>query len=245
MKVYYWKGKRNFGDLLSSLLIKRFTRLSTEWSTIIDSDMIMVGSILDQVPTNYKGIIVGAGKLHEKTVLSLNDAKILALRGPLSAKGIKGNFVLADAGLLADELVPTGDKKYELGIIPHWSDTTLELDKRFLKYKPKIIRVSDDPLKVIAEIGECKKIISSSLHGIILADAFKIPRRIEIAPRMLSHSHQEGGLFKWLDYSASINEKFEIGITKEIDHNKIIEKQHELFDVFEEVKSIFTKHGIL
>lgn len=239
MKTYYWKGKPNFGDLLTPLLLKRFAKIPAEWSSPAESDIVVIGSVLEHIPQDYKGIVVGCGKLHEKTVINLPQAKILALRGPLTAKGLKGNFVLADAGLLADELVKLEDKEYELGIVPHWTDKTLELNPIFKKYNPKIIRVSDDPLKVISEIGKCRKIVSSSLHGIILADAFAIPRRVEIAPRMLSHPHQEGGLFKWLDYHASINEKLEVGVTRQIHPNKIADKQYELFDVFEEVKSLY------
>lgn len=239
VKTFYWKKKVNFGDLLASFLLVHFTGLLSEWTEPEDAELVMIGSILEQLPQDWKGVIAGAGKLHEETKLSFPNAKILAVRGPLTAKGLKGNFVMADPALLADELVRVEDKKYNLGIIPHWTDTKLEFDPRFTKYNPKIIRVSDDPLKVIQEIGQCKKIVSSSLHGIIVADAFGIPRRIEIAPRMLSHAHQEGGLFKWRDYSASINMKLEIGVTQEVDHNTIVEKEYELFDVFEEIKRSF------
>lgn len=240
MKIYYWNQKKNFGDQLSSLLLKKFSHLNSELVKPSEAELIIVGSILEQIPENWNGIIAGVGKLHEKTRLNLSNAKILALRGPLTAQGVKGNFVLGDPGLLADELVPQPDKIYNLGIIPHWTDTTLEFDPRFTKYNPKIIRVSDDPLKVITEIGQCKRVVSSSLHGIILADAFNIPRRIEMAPRMLSHIEQEGGLFKWLDYSASINMKLEIGLMQQADRNKIIEIQHDLFDVFQEITKMFS-----
>lgn len=240
MKTYYWNAKKNFGDLLTPLLLKHFTRLSSIWSEPENSQLIMVGSILEHLPENWNGVIAGAGKLHEKTKLNFSKSKILGLRGPLTAKGLKGNFVLADPGLLADELVKSQDKKYDLGIIPHWTDSKLEFNPLFKKYNPKIIRVSDDPLKVIAEIGQCKKIISSSLHGIILADAFGIPRRIEISPRVLTHAYQEGGLFKWNDYSASIGMKLQIGLTQEVDRHIITEKQYELFDMFEEIKNIFS-----
>jgi pyruvyltransferase len=236
MKIYYWKDKKNFGDLLTGLLLKKFTSISSEWSKPSDSELVMVGSILEQLPTNYKGIIAGCGKLHERSYLSFPEAKILALRGPLTAKSLNANCVLADPGLIADHLVGYQEKKWDLGIVPHWSDTTLEHNPLFLKYNPKIIRISDDPLKVIREIGSCKKIVSSSLHGIILADAFDIPRRVEIAPRMLTHMSTEGGIFKWQDYSASLNMKLEIGKTQTIDQNLVTEKQHELFDVFQEIK---------
>lgn len=243
MRVYYWTDKKNFGDLLLPLLIKKFCNISTQLTGIKSSELVMVGSILEQLPSNYSGIIAGCGKLHEDKITRFDKAKILAVRGPLTAKALgldPTKILLADPGLIADELVGYRDKEYDLGIVPHWTDTTLEHDPRFLQYNPKIIRVSDDPLKVIEEIAKCKKIVSSSLHGIILADAYNIPRRIEIAPRMLSHSQHEGGLFKWKDYSASIGMDLEIGLTQEADKFVIIEKQYALFDLFEKIKTLFS-----
>lgn len=239
MRVYYWDKKKNFGDLLTGLLLNRFTHLPSEWAPPEMAQLVMVGSILEHLPRHFEGVIAGCGKLHEKTIVDFPNAQILALRGPLTARGVKGKFVIGDPALLADELVPNEDKQYDLGLVPHWTDTVLEHNPIFKKYNPKIIRVGDDPVKVIREIGLCKKIVSSSLHGIILADAFGIPRRIEIAPRMLSHPHQEGGLFKWQDYSRSINMDLEIGVTRAADRNLIIDIQHELFDVFEKIKEIF------
>jgi hypothetical protein len=240
VKVYYWEKKKNFGDLLTTLLLKKFAHLDSEWAEPKDAELVVVGSVLDRLPENWSGVIAGAGKLHEKTKLNFPNARILALRGPLTAKGLKGNFVLADPGLLADELVPLRDKRYDLGIIPHWTDTSLEHDYRFIRYNPKIIHVGDNPLEVIQEISYCKKIISSSLHGIVLADAFGIPRRIEISSRVIHRPDQEGGLFKWEDYHASLGIKLEIGKTIEVDHNKVVEKEYVLFYVLEEVKRIFT-----
>jgi pyruvyltransferase len=237
VKVYYWKGRKNFGDLLTPLLLNKFLHLSSEWVEPEDAELVMAGSVLDKLPEDWGGIIAGAGKLHERTVLNFPNANILAVRGPLTAKGLKGDFILADPGLLADELAGCADKEYNLGVVPHWTDKTLEMDSRFTKYNPLIIRVDDDPIKVIRQIGLCKKIVSSSLHGIIIADAFGIPRRIEISPRALSHAHQEGGLFKWKDYSASLGMELAIGITQEVDRNIITEKQYELFDVFEEIRN--------
>lgn len=240
MKLYYWNVKKNFGDLLSGLLIKKFCKLPSEWAAPEDAELVMVGSILEHLSEDWAGIVAGAGRLHEKSKIKLPNAKILALRGHLTARQFKGDYVIADPGLLADELIREEDKEYNLGIVPHWTDKELEKNPIFLKYNPKIIRPNDDPIKVIKEIGSCKKIVSSSLHGIILADALGIPRRIEVAPRLLSHPHQEGGLFKWRDYCSSINMSLEIGVTQEAERNIITEKKHELYDVFQEIKKIFS-----
>lgn len=245
MKTYYWKAKPNFGDLLSVLLMRRFTKFECEWSEPRSSDLIVVGSILEHMPDDWNGVIAGCGLLKEESRKDFSNAKIFALRGPLTDARVTGvkdaNVVLGDPGLLANELVPLPDKEYNLGIIPHWTDKSLALRPEFLKYNPLIINVADDPLQVISQIAKCKKIISSSLHGIILADAFAIPRRIEISPKVLELPKQEGGLFKWEDYSKSIGMKLEIGKTQEADRNIITQKQHELFDVFEQIKSFFVK----
>lgn len=241
VKTYYWNARQNFGDLLTPLLLKRFTGLDSELTTPENSNLVMVGSAIDKLPEYWTGVIAGAGKLHE-TPQRLNNASILAVRGPLTAKALGRKVeVFADAGLLANELVPLEDRQYNLGIVPHWSDKKLEHDPRFAKFDPLIIRVNADPLEVIKQIGLCKKIVSSSLHGIILADAFQIPRRIEIAPWFIERPKQEGGMFKWLDYSASLNIKLEIGMTQEVDRHLLLEKQYELYDVFQDVKAIFKK----
>jgi len=242
IKIYYWKTRPNFGDSLTPLLLKKFSRLESEWAEPEDAELVAVGSVIDKLPEDWSGIIAGSGKLHEKTKVNFPNARILGLRGPLTAKGVKGNFALGDPALLCDELIGNQDKEYDLGIVLHWTDKTLEQNPIFKKYNPLIIRVSDDPLEVIRQIGLCKKIVSSSLHVIIVADAFGIPRRIEIPPRALSHPHQEGGLFKWHDYSASIDMKLEIGVTQEPDKHKVNDRQDEIYDVFKEIKAIFSSN---
>jgi len=240
VKIYYWKGRPNFGDRMTELLLRKFSDLDSVWASPADAQLVMVGSILEHMPSSWAGVVAGAGKMHEKSVIDLPNAKFLAVRGPLSAKGITRNLYEADPALLADELVGYSDKKFDLGLVPHWSDTALAKDPRFAKFNPKIIDVTQDPLKVLREISQCKKIVTSSLHGAIVADAFIIPRRIELAPRMMSHPHQEGGDFKWRDYHASLGMQFQPGVLVTADPHKVHDLQHQLFEVFEYVSEIFS-----
>jgi hypothetical protein len=229
-KAYYWTGKKNFGDLLTPLLFKKFSNLPVGLAPIGDADLVAVGSILDLLPQKWRGMVVGTGKLREAAPVDLSAARVMALRGPLTAAsvtGLRGDVVYGDLGLLADELVPRPAKLHQLGIVPHWSDTKLEQRPEFLKYKPLIIRPSGDPLDVITQIGSCRKIVSSSLHGLILADAFGIPRRTELAERQA----KEGGAFKFQDYSASLDLPFEIGLTQTPSYRTVVARQHELYDV--------------
>jgi pyruvyltransferase len=230
---YWWTGRINFGDLLTPLLIQRFANLTVEWSPVKSASIVCVGSILDMVPKEWGGIVLGSGKLRESSLVDLSSAKVLALRGPLTAAAVnaKGDYVLGDPGLLADELVTGVTREHHLGIVPHWSDTKLELRKDFLKYDPLIIHASDPPLEVIRKIGSCRKIVASSLHGIILADAFGIPRRTEMTPQFA----REGGDYKFRDYNESVSVEFKVGVTQEARLSKVRDRQHELYDVFTEL----------
>lgn len=234
IKHYHWKARPNWGDELGSLLLKHFARLDTQWSYPDTSDIVSVGSVIDILPKDYKGIIFGSGKLRGSHITLPKEATVLGLRGPLSAKGIKKDIFLGDPGLLADELVATATKKYNLCIVPHWSDTELANRPEFLKYSPIVINSAADPLEVVKIIGESRKIITSSLHGMILADAFSIPRRLEYSSQL----NKEGGLFKFKDYCASIGLKLELGITQEANRFKVEDRKHEIYDAYRSLGAI-------
>src|SRR5664279_5786089 len=232
--TYFWRGKRNFGDLLGPLLLGYFAGVECEWSPADRAEVVSVGSILEHLPVGYRGIIAGAGFLYEhRDRYRLKDATVLGLRGPLSARGVRGDFCLGDPGLLANQLA-NPDKEFNLGLVPHWSDERLE--HRFKEFKPLIIRPEQNPLDVIRQIGSCRKIVASSLHGIIVADSFTIPRRIELTPRF----DAEGGDFKFRDHNAAVGVPHEIGLTQEAPRHKVANRQYELVDMLEHVGLLMT-----
>ena len=105
VKCFFWNLVTNWGDRLSPLLLHRFSRVQAEWSTAEAAEIVCVGSILGNlVRPTYTGVILGSGKLFEDGIVPPN-ANILALRGPLTARGVRGLFALGDPGLLADEMV--------------------------------------------------------------------------------------------------------------------------------------------
>lgn len=238
IKTYFWPDIPNAGDLLTPPLLQRWAGIETEWAPIEQAEVIAVGSILEHVPEGWRGAILGAGRLLEDSELHLDRAKVFAVRGPLSAKGIKGDFAIGDAGLLADEMWPAETKKYDLGIVPHWSDVELAHKWPFVKYNPVIISPWKDPEWFVRTIGECRKIVTSSLHGIIIADAFGIPRRMEIAPKFKYDPH-EGNMFKFKDYCASVHVPFEFGRTMTPRRGFVEACKHEIWDAYVELGRYF------
>lgn len=236
MKAYWWGPSdniRNFGDGITPLLLKKFSGIDAEWSPLATSEIVVSGSVLHHIPPGWSGIIVGTGLIRADLLPSdLSKASVLAVRGPLTAQAARlGNVTLGDPGLLANELVPHVSKKYDLGIITHWSDNALAYDPRFTQYHPKIINPADPPIKVIREIGECRKIVTSSLHGMIVADAFGVPRRFETVPLFDLDT-----LFKFNDYSESIGLPLEIGKLQSPVRGKVQARAHEIYDVLQSLR---------
>ena len=237
-KAYWWREVPNFGDALAPLLLERFADIEdVQWDTISRASIASIGSILEHIPPLWDGYIIGSGKLFEYSRLHLHTktAKILSLRGPLSARGVPGDYTFGDPGLLANELVGPQEKKWDLGIVPHWQDN--QLVPRFtrlikLPHTYKVIDPSDDPLEVLRQIGSCRRIVTSSLHGMIVADSFgEIPRRVEICPAML----RDGGDFKFRDYSASIQTDFKEGIMIEPSRFRVDDVKFAIYDAYQEL----------
>ncbi len=230
MKAYWWRGRPNFGDAVAPLLLSRFAGLDVTWDVVSRASVVSIGSVLEHIPPGWEGYVLGSGRLYPNSRLHLEGCTILGLRGPLSAAACPYGVTLGDPGLLADELVPVQSRTWDLGIVPHWSDTELAHRPEF--YRPSwtttVISPADDPLDVITRIGQCRKIVASSLHGLIVADAFGIPRRFEYTPRF----DAEGGMFKFEDYSASIGSKVEAGVIARVNQHVVDDRKHEIWDCY-------------
>jgi pyruvyltransferase len=69
---------------------------------------------------------------------------------------------------------PKIKKKYAFGYIPHYNDSSMVLlaDKE----NDIMIDICGQPEEIITQALSCNRIVSSSLHGLILADVYSIPR---------------------------------------------------------------------
>ena len=131
---------------------------------------------------------------------------IRAVRGPMSRAyimklGHNCPEVYGDPAILMPLIYNniTGfGKKYEISIIPQ-----LVTEKKIREKYPDAHIISmntDDYKSVIDQIVQSKKIISSSLHGVILADAYGVP---SVWYRGVGKDID----FKYLDYYASTGRK--------------------------------------
>lgn len=165
--------RNNFGDILSPVLFDHFG-IPYKESSYEDCNIISIGSVARLAKDN--DIVVGSGiiKKHEK----LNKNAIWkCVRGPRTREqvllwGGECPDIYGDPALLLPLLCEESEKKYDVGLIPHYFHLT-----QFQRYynMPIIDVRNTDPLKVVKQITECKYIISSSLHGIIAAHAYGIP----------------------------------------------------------------------
>jgi len=177
LKGYWWTGHRNFGDLLTPILLRELAHIELDWARAVDADMIGAGSIATHIPKGWGGIVWGTGKPRKTDNIDLSQANVLALRGSLTAEGsgAKRGYVLGDPGLLVS-LLPDIEvnETIPLGVVAHWEDRMLKT-----RWKGELIDVEGDPMEVIRQIARCRRVVSSSLHGIIVADAFGKERRWE------------------------------------------------------------------
>jgi pyruvyltransferase len=238
IKAYWWNSRPNFGDALAPLLLRYYADLDVEWDTVSRASIVTIGSVLEHIPPLWDGYVLGAGQLYEDSHLYLygQGTNVLALRGPLSKRSYPGDCAIGDPGLLAYALVPTQERMYDLGILPHWTDGKLIADRRFIndKWSHIVIDPTDDPLSVIRNVARCKKIVTSSLHGAVIADSLGIPRRIEYTKRFDS----EGGVFKFRDYHQSIGMKFELGVTAQPNMHHVETRQDELWDAYRDLGTL-------
>ena len=127
---------------------------------------------------------------------------------------ISKKVILADPGLLAPLLVDitgTNNKKklYDLCVIPHISDRNSSLIKNKIKVNnSNILDIMESPQNFINSVLKCKKILSSSLHGLITADSLGIPNVMIIINDKII-----GKDYKFRDYYSS----YGIKLLKKID----------------------------
>ncbi|MBL4903241.1 MAG: polysaccharide pyruvyl transferase family protein [Desulfocapsa sp.] len=181
IRAFWWEGggKPNFGDIITPYLIKKITGKSPRLCNgkCFSEYHIMVGSVMEYA--NKHAVIWGTGIMNRKQDVK-KPKKIYAVRGPISRKrmlelGYECPEIYGDPGLLLPKFYdPPIDKKYAIGVIPHYVDYE-QVKSRIRSDKVLLIDVMNSVETVVDQIKSCKCTVSSSLHGVIVSQAYGIP----------------------------------------------------------------------
>lgn len=220
IRLFYFRsrsGVPNFGDELSPQIVEFVTGRRVEHAGRWTCDLTGVGSILDRYLDIKGRLIAGARAAMGRPIRVWGSGLItdhpgarhsllpLALRGHLTrdALGADKATPLGDPGLLSARMIGRTGGRQGIGIVPHYSDKTHPMVAELARLPGvRIIDVERDGPTVCAEIARCGVVLSSSLHGLIVADASGIPNH-----RLRFGAGIKGGDFKFFDYASALGRK--------------------------------------
>lgn len=197
---FFWHvGTPNFGDDINPDLFGRLSGLRVRLQPDRGRPHFLgMGSVLEKATAS--SVVLGSGFLRRPEETVPVAARYVAVRGKLSRAHIRtdGPVLLGDPMVLLDQVFkPDGRKTHALGVVPHVSEVA-----RLRRLSPagvKVIDPADAPWKVIEAIASCERVMSQSLHGLIVADALGVPN-LWLAPS----AAMAGGDFKFLDYFSTL-----------------------------------------
>lgn len=207
VSLYYWSKVDNFGDYLSLVIFNYFTLQINENKNNHIGLLFGLGSILNllSVDTTIWGSGFRSAQDADDIKEKIRNLKLdfRLVRGPLTRDkvlelGFECPKLYGDPALLMPIIYKPQIVKPSNNflIIAHYIDYET-LSKT--SYSDFLINAGTNDYKyIIHKILQSKKVISSSLHGIILAEAYGIPA-------VLLNINKELDLFKYKDYYLSTN----------------------------------------
>jgi hypothetical protein len=200
--LYQWRGAaNNFGDELNTLL----------WPLLLpdffDDDpavrFLGIGSVLDQRhPPGALKLVAGAGYGGYEQPPQIDRNWIIHwVRGPRSAAvlGLPLHLGLGDpAVLLPGALGLSVADGQMIGFMPHFESAGRGAWQQAAEQAGvQLIDPRGHPTAILQAIGRCKVLLSEAMHGVIVADALRVPW---IAMRPLVRIHRA----KWGDWADTL-----------------------------------------
>lgn len=198
MRLFYHAGYKNFGDVMNPWF----------WDQILPGlakaggdDVVFsgIGSILnDRLPAGRVNVVFGSGAGYGEPPQQRNW-KFYAVRGPGTAKALGlSDVAFGDPAILLPRVVPAvaGGERQTL-FVPHRESGALGgWEKPCNALGIRYVDPQSDFLQVIRTISGAGLVITESLHGAIIADAYRVPW----IPIVLFHSSP----FKWNDWANAL-----------------------------------------
>lgn len=213
LPLFYWQEDPtvNFGDYLSRVIIERVIGGPVSCYTKKGKDqgkkLLAIGSIL--YFASDEDVIWGSGvngKTFDKKYYNFTNLDVRAVRGPITRKFLMDQFqiecpeVYGDPALLFPYLFPEFKKSpspsRDYLIIPHYTDQHLFPKDRY----NNVVYTSEPWQEIVRQILDSKFVIGSSLHALVVAEAFGIPARLL---RISENKHNH--ILKYYDYYLGTN----------------------------------------
>ncbi|MCL6707777.1 polysaccharide pyruvyl transferase family protein [Pseudomonas sp. R2.Fl] len=210
MKPYHWESHHgNFGDDLNLWL---WDHLLPGFRDVHEQTLLVgVGTVLNPVllPTGVHKLVVGSGYGYgtPPDTADSREWDIRCVRGPLTAKrlGLSPAMGIVDPAVMITEMPEFRDlpKRHRKTFIPHWESAEFGMWQSVCE--PAGLTYLDprgEAKSVIAHIAQSELVVAESMHGAILADAFRVPWIAVTTSRSIND-------FKWNDWAASVGVTYE------------------------------------
>ena len=215
IKLYWHRGsgrsdasQRNFGDYLSPLIVEAVSGRSVEYAPLKEAEMMAIGTILaNEHKAKRYGFkrrihVWGSGCGQPEERFSARHF-YHAVRGKETFQRVLGQPAipaLGDPGLLAEMLVKPPMKQHKIGFVAHYVDRDRPEAVAFAAMEGvHAINVFEEPREVLRQIAACEFIVSSSLHGLVVADAYGVPNlRVRLSHGLIDE-------LKFDDYYSAFN----------------------------------------
>jgi pyruvyltransferase len=232
--MFWWQAREgiNFGDDLSRVIVERMLGYSVRHKPLESKEKLLLaaGSILHFAKDG--DVIWGSG-FRENPLLEnrFSHLDVRAVRGPrtrefLLKMGIDCPEVYGDPAVLMGYLFPEFKKEepiYDYVIIPNIGEINC-----FTNYK-NIVLPTLPWNEIIKKMMQSRLVISSSLHGIIVAESFGVPARLLkmtwIEPLLKYQDYYESTGRPNFHHATSVQEALQMGGEEpsRIDINPLIE----------------------
>lgn len=216
VRGHFGSGPENYGDNLMASLLPALFDVAPRYVAQSRAELIGVGSIIDAYHRRKRRDQVaplrrrpwrtlhvwGSGFMNsDGLAVWPQRLRFHAVRGPLSRGKIAGDVpALGDPALLLPLIwAPPAGRRCAVAVVPHFA-THADFVARFAGALPRhwtIVDLLGDPQTVTSEIAAADCVVSSSLHGLIVADAYGVPLR-----RMVAGPQIKGDGFKYRDHEA-------------------------------------------
>ncbi|WP_276204503.1 polysaccharide pyruvyl transferase family protein [Microbacterium arborescens] len=219
----------NFGDLLGPRIVTEILRRRCGGRIPRASQrgqrLLSVGSVLR---LSRAGDVVWGTGMNGKSLgqpLSTTDLDVRAVRGPRTASflesvGVNAPHVYGDPGLLVGTLWPresfaAARAKSEVVVIPNLNDLP-HMDAR----DPRLVLPTSPLKQVLSRITSADLVVGSSLHAIVIAEAFGVPARAvrsDEEPEFKYQDYFEGSGRTGVEISHSVEDAIAMGGAQPLD----------------------------